>query len=340
MNGIFTRRELLKAAGAATLIDATLLDSKHAAEDGLHAAEQTAGGNLPDRPGTDRFRYCLNTSTIRGQNLTLSEQIAVAAKAGYDAIEPWMRDIHRFVEAGGKLDDIRRQLEDCRLEVPSAIGFASWIVDDPRQRAEGIQAARRDMEALRAIGGTRLAAPPVGATDRSDLDLRQAAERYRALLEIGMEVGVIPQLELWGFSKTLSRLGEVAFVAAEAGHPASCVLLDVYHIYKGGSDFAGLRLFSRSVLHVLHVNDYPAEPPRASITDAHRVYPGDGVAPLNAVFRMLDESGVYPVLSLELFNAEYWKLDPLLVAQTGLAKMRQAVQRALASQRGDANEKN
>ena len=26
------------------------------------------------------------------------------------------------------------------------------------------------------------------------------------------------------------------------------------------------------------MNDYPAQPPRAEMNDAHRVYPGDGVA--------------------------------------------------------------
>ena len=35
------------------------------------------------------------------------------------------------------------------------------------------------------------------------------------------------------------------------------------------------------------MNDYPAEPPRDAITDAHRVYPGDGVAPLKEMLRDL-----------------------------------------------------
>jgi hypothetical protein len=36
-------------------------------------------------------------------------------------------------------------------------------------------------------------------------------------------------------------------------------------------------------------------------------------------------------LSLEVFNREYWKQDALAVAKTGLAKMKAAVDRALAS---------
>ena len=143
------------------------------------------------------------------------------------------------------------------------------------------------MDLVRQIGGSRIAAPPVGVTNQAGLDLFAAADRYRKLLEIGDGIGVVPQLELWGFSKSLSRLGELAFVGIEAGHPSACFLPDVYHIYKGGSDFTGLKLFAGSGIHVFHVNDYPADPPREKISDAHRVYPGDGVAPLNEVFRTL-----------------------------------------------------
>ena len=69
-------------------------------------------------------------------------------------------------------------------------------------------------------------------------------------------------------------------VAIESGHPKACVLPDVYHLYKGGSDFAGLKLLNAAAVHVFHMNDYPANPPRSAINDSDRVYPGDGVAPL------------------------------------------------------------
>ena len=71
-------------------------------------------------------------------------------------------------------------------------------------------------------------------------------------------------------------------------------------------------------------------PPRASIKDADRVYPGDGVAPLASILKDLFLTGFSGTLSLELFNPEYWKQDPLEVARTGLAKMKQSVAKAIA----------
>jgi sugar phosphate isomerase/epimerase len=106
-------------------------------------------------------------------------------------------------------------------------------------------------------------------------------------------------------------------------------LPDVYHIYKGGSDFEGLRLINARVIHTFHMNDYPAEPPRDKINDADRVFPGLGIAPLKQLVRILRDGGFRGMLSLELFNRDYWTRDPLDVARYGLAAMRDVVQAGL-----------
>ncbi|MFP6648597.1 MAG: sugar phosphate isomerase/epimerase family protein, partial [Pirellulaceae bacterium] len=267
---------------------------------------------------------------VRGQKLAFDEQVELTASAGYDAIEPWIRDVQAFVDNGGNLDKVKSRIEQLGITVESAIGFANWIVDDDKKRAEGLETARRDMKLVKAIGGTRIAAPPVGATNQEDLDLFKAAARYRDLLDVGKEEGVTPQLELWGFSKSISRLGELMFVAVESGHPDACMLLDIYHIYKGGSDFQGLELINSSRVHVFHVNDYPADPPRETISDADRVHMGDGVAPTSMILQTIYKNGFRGMLSLELFNRTYWEQDALEVARTGLEKMKASVRKAMA----------
>jgi len=306
------RRKFLKvaAAGSALAVCAS-------------AKAPTATAAMPPRDKSE-IRYCLNMSTIRGQELSVPDQIKVAADAGYDAIEPWIRDITKFVEAGGSVADLKKQLDDSGLTVESAIGFAKWIVDDDAQRAKGMEEARKDMELLKSIGGKRIAAPPIGAHKAPGPDLPTIAQRYRKLLELGAETGVTPQLELWGFSKTLSKLGELAYVATEAGHADACVLPDFYHIYKGGSDFAGLKMIEASRMHVFHINDYP-DMQRETIGDEHRVYPGDGVCELPKIIRELVDAGFAGCFSLELFNRDYWKQDALEVARTGLEKMKAVV---------------
>ena len=78
----------------------------------------------------------------------------------------------------------------------------------------------------------------------------------------------------------LKRLGEAFLIASECGKLGGCILPDVYHLYKGGSDFAGLKLIGGAAIGIFHVNDYPKKD-RGTISDADRVYPGDGIAPLD-----------------------------------------------------------
>ena len=279
-----------------------------------------------DAPASPRpFRYCLNGATIRGQKLPLAEQVAVVAKAGYQGFEPWVGDIQKFADEGGSLDDLRKRIADAGLTVESAIGFPNWCVDDDAKRAQGLEQLRREMDLVKRLGGKRIAAPPAGAHATEGLDLRKIGARYRAVLEIGRELGVVPQLEIWGGSKTLSRVSEAIFVAAEANHPDACLLLDAYHMYKGGSDFTSIRLVSGTAMHMFHINDYPAEPPREKIGDADRIFPGDGVCPLVQLLRDMRQNGFCGALSLELFNREYWKRDALEVAKTGLEKIKAVV---------------
>lgn len=315
MNGLMSTRRRVLAAGAASIAAAATAPLGRAAE--------------ANSPTPELFGYCLNTSTIMGQNLGIVAEVELAAKVGFTAIEPWSRELDAYQKSGGSLKDLRKRIDDAGLKVPDVIGFAHWIVDDEAERKAGMEQAKRDMDAAVQIGATHVAAPPIGANAKPGPPLPVIAERYRALLELGDKIGIVPMVELWGSSTTLSQLGEVAYVAIQSHHPKACMLLDLYHLYKGANDFDSLRILDGKVLPVIHTNDYPADPPREKINDSFRVYPGDGVAPLNEIFRTLRDIDFRGYLSVELFNRSYWKESPLKVARESLEKTKAAVQRAL-----------
>ena len=152
------------------------------------------------------------------------EEVKLASEVGYDALEPWIRELDDHVKTGGSLEALGKEIRDRNLSVESAIGFFEWAVDDDGRRQKAFDEAKRNFEMVRALGGKRLAAPPVGLTGTTGVDLLRVAERYRALIDMGDTFGVVPEVELWGGSKTLSRLGEAALVAIESGHPRACIL--------------------------------------------------------------------------------------------------------------------
>src|SRR5262245_23105709 len=82
----------------------------------------------PAADTAEPFGYCLNTATIRGQKLSLVDQIETAARAGFTGLEPWVRDLEEHAKGGGDLRDVAKRLRDRGLTVESAIAFNEWAV--------------------------------------------------------------------------------------------------------------------------------------------------------------------------------------------------------------------
>lgn len=290
----------------------------------------TGAGFLPmeqkQKAKESPFIFSLNMSTLRGHKLGFRKELEVAAKAGYKSVEIWINTLQDYLKTGGSLSDARKIVDDLGLKVEDAIGFAPWIVDDEARRGKALEQLKMEMDQLSQIGCPRVAAPPMGATTGASLDLARVAERYRSILELGDKTGVVPHLELWGFSKNLSRVGEILYVTTEASHPSARVLMDIYHLHKGGSGMDSVKSVGKPLVEIFHMNDYPKTPPRESMTDADRVYAGDGIAPLKDVLKSLKNPDRPVILSFEVFNKEYYAQDPLLVAKTGLEKMKKVAQ--------------
>jgi len=200
--GTMNRRTMLGATGLAGAASWAVTKSP------LHAA--------PAANDQGSFRYCLNMSTIRGQELSVEEEIDVAGKAGYDGIEPWLGKLNGYKNNGGSLKDLKKRIDDHGLAIESAIGFASWIVNDDAKRKKGFEDAKRDMDLLAQLGGKRIAAPPAGVGRDEVVTMMDAAARYHELLEVGSSIGVIPQIEMWGGHKTIGRVSTAIYIAIEA----------------------------------------------------------------------------------------------------------------------------
>ncbi|MFC2124632.1 sugar phosphate isomerase/epimerase family protein, partial [Bacteroidota bacterium] len=190
----------------------------------------------------------------------------------------------------------------------------------------GMKQMREEMEMMVSIGGTRIAAPPSGVPTDQPLDFFQVGEKYAEILELGRQTGVMPQLEFWGASPVMWHMGQVLMVAASANDPDVRLLPDVYHMFRGGSGFDTLKLLNGNLIEIFHMNDFVDTKPREEQNDADRVYPGDGAAPMKKIFTDLKNMGGAKVLSLELFNRSYWEQDPLVVAKTGISKMKELVE--------------
>ncbi|MDR3712819.1 MAG: sugar phosphate isomerase/epimerase [Puia sp.] len=278
--------------------------------------------SVPGPASPADFTFCLNMATLRGHNLGFIKELETASRAGFRSVEIWIDSLQHFIDGGGTPSQASQHLQDLGITVENAIGFAEWIPDDEAARKKGLAQLQREMDMLARIGCKRIAAPPTGATHTGKLDLRVVAERYRGILELGDQSGVVPQLEMWGFSNNLSRVSDVLYAAMESGHASARVLLDIFHIYKGGSSVETLPLMGKTAVGILHMNDYTEKFTSAAITDADRVHPGDGIAPIKRILSILRTPDRSLILSEEVFNPAYYRQDALVVAKTALAKMK------------------
>jgi 2-keto-myo-inositol isomerase len=293
---------------------------------GLAAAAQ---GQSPKKyqSNSSAWPISLNTSTIRPASLL--DKIDIAARAGYDAIEPWIDDLENHEKSGNDLKDLGKSIADKGLDVINVIGLWGCMPEGEEAWQASVPATRERMRMAAAIGSKHIAAIP--APDREDFDLAWGAHLYRELLRIGRDdYGITVAFEFIGFLKGVHRLGQASAIALDANDPDACLVMDTFHLFRGDSGFNGVQHLRGEFLANFHFNDVPDAPPREEMGDEHRIYPGDGILPLEQLLRDLVTIGYTGPLSLELFNRAHWEQDPFEVAKTGLAKTRAVIDKALA----------
>lgn len=268
------------------------------------------------------FIYSLNTSTIRPASLL--DKIRIAGEAGFAAIELWHDDVDAYLATGGTLDTIKKELADRKLIVPSMIYLKGWFETSGAEHATLLSECARRMEQAAELGSAiSVAGPPAG---KADFDL--GVRNYRELLELGRQIGVRPAFEFLGFVGQYHTIELARDVLRATKDADACTVVDPFHLFRGGSGiegFAKAGLTAREI-GILHFNDAPRDPPREQQHDEHRVQPGEGHLDLKRYVQIARDAGYRGALSLELFNPDLWKRDPLEVARHGLAQTRKIVE--------------
>lgn len=276
--------------------------------------------------GKSPWPLCLNVSTIRPSSL--EEKIDVTHKAGFDAIELWIGDLEKYEEDGGSLNEIGSIIKEKGLFVPNIIGLWDCMPMDDQEFKYSLPSTRERMRMSAAVGAKHVAAIPV--PDREDFNIETGIRRYKELLNIGREeYGIIVAFEFVGFFKGIHRFGEAAGIAIDVDDREACLIMDTFHLYRGGSGFNGIKHINPDFIADFHFNDVPSNTPRNELGDKDRIYPGDGILPLVQLLEDLYSINYRGPLSLELFNRDQWKQNPLEVAKTGLNKIMNLINKAV-----------
>lgn len=281
-----------------------------------------------------RFIPCLNTQTIYSE--TLPNKIKHAAMAGFTAIELWIDEIDAFCTGGNRLSDVRRMLEDHGLRCLSTIKIDGWSENDGSimnvaDDHDAIMAeCERRMVIARELGSPYIiACPSYSHRGYPTPAITQVVAHWRELLELGERIGVVPTVEFLGQSHQINTIEKCIDLIERTCHPQAKMVVDSYHLWRGGGKSTDLAKAHPGIISMLHINDMNPAIDRIIHRDRDRLMPGDGGLDLDSFIRIADEIGYNGVVSLGVYNRALWERDSLEVCREGYQKTMRVIRAAL-----------
>lgn len=256
----------------------------------------------------------------------LQTDIEAASQAGFDFIEIWAAKLRKFLKEK-TVEDLLELLEKHNLK-PYSINSIEHITFRTPEDYEKIKAETQELsEIAEKIGCPYIVVvpgkKPNGLTESEIID--ESVKVLNELADIAEPHGVSLAFEFLGQTDcSVQTLGLCNRIVEKVNRKSVGNVLDTFHFYAGNSSFEDIENLRPEKLFIFHIND-AEDLPKEQLTDAHRLYPGEGILPIREIKAKLDQIGYDRVASVEIFRPEYWEQNPFEVAK----KAKEAAQRAL-----------
>jgi 2-keto-myo-inositol isomerase len=251
----------------------------------------------------------------------LATDIQVAGQAGFQVVEIWAAKLDEFLKSHS-LADVAGYLADAGVRAHTINSIEKINFRNAAGRAEVLERCQQLSQYAQAIGCSWIVVVPGPLPQGTSWDevREETVAVLREMAAVAEPHGIKLAFEFLGFPWCSVRtLTEAWAIVAATDRSNVGVVLDTCHFYAGASSLASISTVSPARLAVCHINDVE-DVPREQISDAHRLFPGDGVIPLKEIIQEVRSIGYQGVCSVELFRPEYWERDPLDVAQEARQK--------------------
>jgi sugar phosphate isomerase/epimerase len=270
------------------------------------------------RPAPLGERLALHTWTL--DTTPLPALLQAAQAAGWPAVELRRIDFARAAEAGQPPEAVLDLVRASGLTVACVGGQLGWMFADGAERARLVAAMAESCRWARALGASTVMSP----ADLGEGDLTRAAAAVREIGDLGAAHGVRIALEPTSQAARLNTVERLREVLARADHRACGLLLDAYHLHRGGGGLRAVQDLDPSEIAYVQFSDVPATGLQPGQT-LDRLPPGGGIVPFREFFRLIAESGYAGYCSYEAPNPAAWARDPEAVAREALAATRTLV---------------
>jgi sugar phosphate isomerase/epimerase len=226
----------------------------------------------------------------------LETVLDAAAAAGFRAVGLDHYTVGAFLRGGGNVNELGDLLRARGLRCTDVgilrIGF------DVTSSAAGLAQTAAGVDASVCVAA--LYAPV--ANHAAVADIRAAAEI--------LDIRIAFEFTAYGIRRTLREAIEICDAV---GWDRCGLLVDTWHMFRGGEDLAALRALSPDQIALVHVNDGPASARDDAIAEGrrHRLPPGEGAFPLDEFATTLDAIGYTGVVSVEVLSDELRRRAPV-----------------------------
>jgi 2-keto-myo-inositol isomerase len=264
------------------------------------------------------MKIALNGATT--MHADLETDILAASAAGYELIEIWASKLRRFLTTK-TAEDLSGLLKSADLE-PYSINSIEHITF---RTVEDYQAIKEECEELsktaEEIGCPYIVVVPGKLPENSSNDeiLLESVKVLNELGDIAEKRGVSLAFEFLGQTDcSVQTLDFCAEIVGQVNRKNIGLVIDTFHFYAGNSSFEAIDKLDPEKLFIFHIND-AENLPKEQLTDAHRLYPGEGILPIKEIKAKFDQIGYDRMVSVEIFRPEYWNQDPFEVARKARA---------------------
>jgi len=257
----------------------------------------------------------------------LQTDIKAAGQAGFDFIEIWASKLRNFLKQK-TTQDLVELLKENNLK-PYSINSIEHITFRSPEDYEKIKVETKELSKIAGeIGCPYIVVVPgkkIGDRISEGEIIEESVKVLNELADIAEKEGVSLAFEFLGqIDCSVQTLGLCNRIVQKVNRKSVGCVLDTFHFYAGNSSFEDIENLSAEKLFIFHIND-AEDLPKEELTDAHRLYPGDGILPIRQIKEKLDKIGYDRVASVEIFRPEYWEQNPFEVAK----RAKEAAQRVL-----------
>jgi 2-keto-myo-inositol isomerase len=257
-------------------------------------------------------RLALHTWTL--DTTPLSDVVAVAQTAGWDAIELRRLDYNRARDAGRAATWVEDSVRRSGLPVACVGVEFGWMWADGAERARLLTVFDEQCARAKALGCSTVMSP----VDKGTGDVARAATSVREVGAIAARHGVKLAVEFNSQCDQLNSLERVREVLAKAAHPSCGLLFDAYHMQRSGGSPRSLDDVRGDEIVYVQFSDVPrGEIKRGEVLN--RLPPGQGCVPFKEFFAAVRATGYAGFMSYEAPNPDAWARPPREVAAEGLA---------------------